>query len=63
MDINEMADKVMAILRNLEEDTKAAVKEGAQSAPLKEQSQTLNQSGENHVKKPKSFGIQDGIQG
>lgn len=28
MDINEMADKVMAILRKLEEDTKAATREG-----------------------------------
>ena len=33
MDINEMADKVMGILRKLEEDTKAAAKEGAQLPP------------------------------
>ncbi|QTR50835.1 hypothetical protein [Candidatus Thiothrix anitrata] len=33
MDINEMADKVMGILRKLEEDTKEAAKEGAQSPP------------------------------
>lgn len=33
MDINEMADKVMGILRKLEEDTKEAAKEGAQLPP------------------------------
>lgn len=39
MDINEMADKVMAILRKLEEDTKAATREGGQSSPPQEQPQ------------------------
>lgn len=43
MDINEMADKVMTILRKLEEDTKAATREGGQSSTSQEQLQTPNQ--------------------